>query len=388
MQIHKKTLQFPAIEPKFTDGRVPPGFVNDVRGWTATRPQVEDAVKNGRLLTLDIDMAGHGACSLRCGHCFRRSEGFRNEKRLNFEELALHLREAKSLGLLSAKIIGPGEPLEDRMLFPLLKLMADLDVIPLVFTKGHVLGDDMRCMQIHGLDGDQLAMALMDMGATILLGATSFDGGLEDQIVGRKGYHAARARAIVRLIDSGFTDFIPGEATRLGISFSPVTPDNIDEAFEVHKWARERHIQPILAPTIIAGKAKAHPDLIVRSDAMVDLYARLNIDAIQRGILTIEELRAQGISSYGSAAPCNQLSVGMFMRGDGKVLRCPGNDTSILGDLREKSLTQIWEENGHLRRFRDPMNNLCPPKLAGGSYPEGFFAEAERMVEEHLLSEK
>lgn len=384
MSNHKKTLVFPDIRPKFKDGKVPEGFVNDVKGWSATPLQVEGALGKGRMLTLDIDMAGHGACSLKCGHCFRRTKDFWKEKRLSFEELESNLRQAEELGVRSVKIIGPGEPLEDRALFRLLSLLKELDIIPLVFTKGHVLGDEGYSQRIHGMSCDELAAKLMDLGATILLGATSFDAPTEESIVGKEGYHAMRGRALIRLVDAGFADFITGQPTRLGVIFSPLTPANIDEALEAYKWARERHIQPVLAPTIIAGKAKARPELIVPSEQLISLYVQACTLAIKQGIFTLEQLEKSGISSYGTAPPCSQLSVGMFLRGDGKVLRCPGNDTSILGDVKEKTLTEIWEESESTRHLANPCNNHCPPKTAGCSYPKGFFAEVLRRVKEHF----
>ncbi len=378
-----KKLAFPKIPPKF-EGKVPAGFVNDVKGWSATKDEVKEAVAKGGMLTLDIDMAGKGVCSLKCGHCFRRTEEFWKEERLSFEELEFNLRQAKALGVRSVKIIGPGEPLEDRSLFRLLELMKELEIIPLVFTKGHVLGNERLSQSIHGMSCDELAAKLHSLGATILMGATSFDAPTEDSTVGKEGYHSMRDKALIRLVSAGFADFIPGEPTRLGVIFSPITPANIDEALEVYKWVRERHIQPVLAPLIIAGRAKARPDLIVPSEEFIDLFVQVNIHAIQQGIFALEELEKSGISAYGTAPPCSQLSVGMFMRGDGKVLRCPGNDTAVLGDLHDKTLTQIWEASISLRKFLDPCNNQCPPKTAGCSYPKGFFSEVLRRVKEYF----
>ncbi|MFH0737355.1 MAG: SPASM domain-containing protein [Candidatus Micrarchaeota archaeon] len=378
-----KVLKFPAIAPKFR-GKVPPGFINDVKGWSNTKPEIEEALKNGRMLTMDIDMSGKGACSLRCGHCFRRTKDFWKEKRLGFDELGSNLRQAKALGVRSVKIIGPGEPLEDRSLFRLLSLLRELEIIPLIFTKGHVLGDERLSQLKYGLSCDELAEKLYEIGATILQGATSFDAPTEDSTVGKEGYHSLREKALIRLVRAGFADFTSGEPTRLGLSFSPVTPQNIDEALEAYAFARERHIQPVLGPLIMAGKAKARPDLLVQGEEFISLYVKLNLLAIKQGIFTLDDLETLGVSAYGTTPPCSQLSTGMFLRGDGKVLRCPGNDTAIIGDVKEKTLTRIWEENVGLRRFKNPCNNCCPPKSAGCSYPKGFFDEVLRRVKESL----
>ena len=134
-----------------------------------------------------------------------------------------------------------------------------------------VLGNDRLSMRIHGMGGAELAKELKHLGASFLMGATSFNPQMEDRIVGRKGYTAERALAFARLAEAGLNDFVPGKATRLGAIFSPITPANVDEAFAVYKWARERHIYPVLAPTIIAGKALGKlKELIVSPQDFID----------------------------------------------------------------------------------------------------------------------
>ena len=120
-----KVLGFPKIEPKFKDRKVPAGFINNVRGWSFSKPEVEEAAKTGSLLTIDMDMAGKGVCSLRCGHCFRRTAQFHKEAKQDAVQLAAAIKEAKELGLRTVKIIGPGEPLEERTLLPFLNDLAD-----------------------------------------------------------------------------------------------------------------------------------------------------------------------------------------------------------------------------------------------------------------------
>jgi len=377
-----KKLVYPKIEPKFKNQKMPVGFVNDVRGWSFNRLEVEEAAKKRRLLTLDINMAGKGVCSLGCEHCFLgKYEG------IPLEELMIYLKDAKLLGLRSVKLIGPGEPLEDRGLLPFLRMLRAMDIIPLIFTKGHVIGDDELSAKKQGMDGRQLAEELKKLGVSILLGTTSFNPELEDAIVRRQGYHQARNEAIIRLIEAGFNDFMPGEPTRLSFVCAPVTPRNIGEAYELYVWARERHIQPVMAPTMIAGKALGNLcGLLPDGNGLVELYVRINLWAIEHGVTTLEELREQGIAAYAGAAPCNQVAVGMFLKGH-TVLRCPGDDISVQGDLREKSLTEIWEGSENRRVYSGQYNNGCPPK-EGKSFPERFFEKVMKLVEEHFGAAK
>jgi len=379
-----KKLSFPFLGPRFEGQKVPEGFINDVHGWTFSRLEVEDAAKTGKLLTMDIDLAGNGSCSLSCGHCFRRTPEFRKEKRMDLAELRQHLQEAKSLGLRSVKLIGPGEPLEERGLLSFLRMLREMDITPLIFTKGHVLGNDLLSMRIHKMDVLALCAALKDLDVSILLGTTSFDQATEDGIVGRNGYHLKRQIALENLDLYGFNKFIPGQATRLAFVCTPITPANIDEMFEIYKFARKIHAQPILAPTMVAGRALDNLcQMVPSTEDLLELYVKINLLNLERGITSIEEIRSIGITAYAGAAPCNQVAVGMFLRGDGKVLRCPGDDISIQGDLREKSLTEIWENSENRRVYSGQFNNGCPPK-EGRSFPARFFDMVMERLEEEV----
>lgn len=378
-----KKLVFPDVPKKF-EGKVPKGFVNDVHGWTFSRQEVLEAARAGKMLTMDIDMAGKGVCSLGCAHCFRRNPEFHKEKRVELGELLRHIAEAKKLGLKSVKIIGPGEPLEDPGLLPFLETLKGMDITVSIFTKGYIIGNDGLCMRMQGMDGRALAAKLKELGVSILLGTTSFSPELEDATVSKPGYHAARDKAILRLVEAGFADFVPGEATRLAFIMAPVKPDTIDEAFELYKYARERNIQPVLTPTMVAGKALAKlAELVPPGDQLLDLYVKINICAIEMGITTLEELERDGVAAYAGSACCNQVAVGVFMRGDGKVLRCPGDDVSIQGDLREESIGQIWEKSENKRKYAGMYNNGCPPK-EGKCFPEGFFRDVLEQVLGHF----
>jgi hypothetical protein len=164
-----KKLIFPGVPKKFKDPQMPAGFVNDVRGWSFSRLEVEEAATGGKLLTLDINMAGRGACSRGCEHCFLRTKEFINGEHIDLAELTKQLSEAKALGLRTVKLIGPGEPLEDKGLLPFLRMLREMDIVPLIFTKGLILGNDEVCAKIHGMDGHQLAEELKRLGAVSLL---------------------------------------------------------------------------------------------------------------------------------------------------------------------------------------------------------------------------
>jgi MoaA/NifB/PqqE/SkfB family radical SAM enzyme len=386
---------FPNI-PVLFECMMPKGFRNDVNGWTFTEAEVAEAAKGHQLLTLDIDMGMStgkeksrrivGGCSLGCPHCFRRQQGFTTQGYMGVEELFSHLREAKKLGLRSVKLIGPGEPLEEAGLLWFLKELRSLGITPLIFTKAHVLGDDALCMKIHGMDGVQLATELEKLGVSLLVGATSFIPGAQDFDVRKQGYHAKRNLALERIVAAGFTKFKPGEATRLALVCTPVTPRNLGEIFDMYVWARQRNIQPVMAPTMIAGKAlDTLSSLLNDGKALASEYAKILVWAVQHNVMTLGQLLKHGVPAYAGGAWCNQVAVGLFVRGDHKVLRCPGDDISIQGDLRVQTLEEIWLNSENVRKHAGQFNNGCPPK-EGKSFPAGFFEEVLERVREFFAN--
>ncbi len=373
---------FPKI-PVLFDGMMPRGFRNDVNGWTFTARSVAKAAKKHQLLTLDIDMGMSpgkeksqriiGGCSLGCPHCFRRQQGFTTEGYMGAEELFRHIREAKVLGLRSVKLIGPGEPLEEPGLLWFLRELRAMGITPLIFTKAHVLGDDALCTKIHGMDGTQLASELEKLGVSLLVGATSFIPEAQDFDVRKEGYHTKRNLALERIVDAGFTRFTPGEATRLALVCTPVTPRNLGEIFDMYVWARQRNIQLVIAPTMIAGRAlDKMSSLLNDGKALVGAYVMIMAWAVKHGVMSLWDILRYGVPAYAGGAWCNQVAVGMFLRGDHKMLRCPGDDISIQGDLRVQTLTEIWLNSENVRKYAGRFNNGCPPK-EGKSFPTGFF---------------
>jgi hypothetical protein len=384
----QKTLKFPDVKAKFP-GRFPAGHVNDVRGWNFPQPVLTEAAREGQMLSMDLDMTGKAGCSLRCAHCFNPTARLRRARNglLSDSQVLRIVEEGKSIGLRSVKIIGPGEPLEDRTLLHFLDFLAKRDITPLIFTKATALGDGRLSRLIHGLSPEELAKRLRDdFGATILFGANSFHPRTQAEIVGRSHYPEVRNRAMELLADAGFNAFTPGEPTRLALILNPILRSNIDEIFDIHVWARRRHMYAISSPTMVSGScsdASIYDSVNPGEAELVGLYVKINLWAIQNGIYSLGDVERDGVSPYVGVRPCQQLGHGMFVRRDGKALRCPGDDVSVQGDLKSRSLAEIWAGSENLRRFGGMMNAGCPPK-SGKTIPEGFFEKVLGGLKEAL----
>ncbi len=375
---------------KVYTSKFPSNYVNDVNGWGFSSEVIKNNI--GKLLTLDIEFGV--TCSLNCPHCFRKNN-FMNKsselhdeqlsKELSFSELKNTLLEAKSLGLKSVKFLGKGEPFESDRLLDLLEFLNQNDIIPLIFTKGHIIGDDdlvKKYFSKNGItNGSQLLKLLKKYNTSILLGFNSFDKNIQNRMVGdghmiysnKQTYFEVRNNTLKLLIEEGFNQ---GNPTRLCLATNPVTKENIHEIFNIYKWGRERNIYVIVTPSMISGRAQRNyfwKDITPSPEQLIELYTKIYIYNIEHSIQSLEQIEEEGISSYAGGHPCNQISVGMYLTINGKAFRCPGDEVSYFGSVRQKSLKDIWEHSENYGRCGS-FNCGCPPKW-GKSIPNNLFTQ-------------
>ena len=352
--------------------RFPAGYVNDVRGWAFDRETITKC--SGQLLTLDMDFGSR--CSLNCPYCFRRSNSVDVSGRtMSFEDSVNLIDEAKSLGLRSVKFLGAGEPLENPRFLDFLRKLAANDIIPVVFSKTGILGDDRSARALYAKDGISssldLAKCLYDLGASVVLGFNAFDAGVQSQMVGNgRDYMAKRDRALLNLVEAGFAD---GNPTRLALGVNPVTVLNIQEAASVYEWARPRNMYAIVTPTMISGRAKGDAWRLMApaTDSLLELYTRIYNFNISVGLQTPQQLEADGISPYAGGHPCNQVAAGLYVTLSGIVLSCPGSEELVEGNYWERSLEHIWIHSCNQSRV-GTFNCGCVAK-DGKSIPDRFY---------------
>lgn len=371
----------PKIPEMFGD-QFPKNFVNGVDGWYFSRKELQ--ANKGKLLTLDIDFGIR--CSLNCPHCFRRESAVDKQQRamMTYEEILDLVKQGKRLGLKSIKFLGAGEPFENKRIIEFLEDLKRIKIKPLIFTKGHVIGDNRLARKYFNYLGikksEQLVERLKFLGARILLGFNSFYTEKQDMIVGGlKGYTLKRNRALILLAKAGFNKPNP---THLCLAANPVTKTNYNEMFEIYKWGRKRNFYIIVCPSMIAGRCagRYYQKRITPSPSkLITLYTKIYIWNIKRGIQTLEQIKRDGISAYAGGAPCNQVAYGMYITLNGTVLRCPGDDVTVFGDIREKSLKEIWINSENYKRT-GTYNCRCPPK-EGKTIPKNLYTKVVSNLE-------
>jgi len=347
----------------FSD-KFPSDFDNRIQHWGFfTREEVE--ANRGRLLMLDFDFGGY--CSLNCRDCYRKHNVIDEAlpRDLTYKEQLAVIDDAIKLGLRSVKICGKGEPTEHTRFLQFMRDLSDRGIGAAVFTAGQVLGNDEKARRINRRHGIKSAHHLCDelakLKVSFMLKFQSFNPNLQDARVGAAGHTAVRDRALLNLVDAGFTDSFP---TRLATCSNPIVKSTVSEVFDIYVWSRRRNIYPITAALMVSGKQIDRRFLLehdISDEEKSALWTRIYRWNIEHGLQTPEQIEAEGVSVLPGMHPCNQIAVGLYVSLTGNVIMCPGA-TKSLGNIKDEDLSVIWrryvETGANIGRF----NCHCPPK--------------------------
>ena len=367
---------------------IPTGYRLGVDRWAFSKSKLEERLEDGtrKLLTLDISISPNEfvqkvnegqpselgrrvnkyyntICPNNCAGCFEKGDV--QNYLLGFEDVKNYVEQAIDLGLESVKFLGPGELVANPDLFRILDYLQERKIKIGIFTKGCILGDDELARKYQGMNSGELIKKLCNYGIVrILIDCRTFDEEKANRSTHSisRNYARARNRAIELLVENGMNSDI--YCQRMSLQTNPVNGGNINEVLEIFKWGTERNIPVCVTPTMVSGRGKR---LVEKAQApqfqekLIQLYANIYSYLIERGVMTIEQLKEEGVSSYAGTSPCNQLSCGMFIRKDGVVQRCPGNDGKefiIAEDVRKKSLKEIWMSSKNYA-LGPVFNNRC-----------------------------
>jgi MoaA/NifB/PqqE/SkfB family radical SAM enzyme len=423
--MHTYKNQFPNIPcllpPK---GQIPKGYRLRARDWSFDESLYGQYVeiegqKVRKMLTLDIDIpsddfaysvnrfeAGsdeankafynYYPCPHNCFGCFDNTKV--KNKILTWDEVVTHtILPAIKLGLRSIKFLGPGELIANSNLFTILDFFAERNIVVGIFTKGIILGSDYLAHKYHRMDSEELVRRIAAYPNTnFYVGGRSFDPELERRTVPARtneirqnvANHKCRNRALERLASLGMNADLFNQ--RMTIQCNPVTRENIDLVEEIYQWGAERNIPVYLPPTMVSGKGHREAGRLTEDiefeEEYINLAARVYAWAINRGILTLEQVRYEGIHPYIAVAPCNQLVHGLYVNSEGRVQMCPGNDAPgfiVNPDVRTTPLWKIWTGSKNYRMGYDKrINNRCVKD--GYSIPHRFYGEVLSRLESSL----
>jgi MoaA/NifB/PqqE/SkfB family radical SAM enzyme len=399
-----KSKEFPNIDPVFTD-HFPENYRPWVPSWsvkeealhetlpdgTHTLTQLDISIPSGEFAkkvnaVLDADERNNEwkrnyqelACGVGCKHCFEcRTQNI--NPLMTTEEIFGMLKEAKELGLKNVKFLGPGELLHNPDLFRILDFLRDNEINIGIFTKGVALGDDTFAQKTFGLTSKELCEKLSGYeNVSVLISLTSTDRKTEKQRNESTKFpdlFDIRNKAFENCSQAGLNK--DPENQRLAVIIAPVLKDNIDEVAEIYEWAVHRNMPVVVAPTMISGKGLDMPEVTdsrFKNEELVNLYVDIYTMLINKKILSIAQVEKEGVSPYAGYA-CNQFVSGMFVRADGRVQGCPGNEAfGYSDDVRKEGVKKVWKNSlGHSLRDELMKNGEL-------SLTQPCYAKSEELV--------
>jgi len=410
--------------PETFPNSFPDGYRPWVDGWSFSVDKMNETTEDGtyKLLTLDLSISDDAyvkvvnegpietiseraekeyKCDIGCKHCFECKTDTNNPL-MTFDEVKGVVEKAKELGLETVKFLGPGELLHNPKLFEILDFFEQEGINIGIFTKGVILGDDELAQKNFGISAKELCQKIAGYSrARLLVGFISADAEVEHARLQTsiQNFSQKRNAGIENLAEAGMNSDINRQ--KLALICAPIFRDNVEEALEIFKWGVRRNIPVVLAPTMVSGKGKDVPEIEdpdFKERQLVNLYTEVYNWLIEVGILTLDDVKKEGVSPYAGFA-CNQFISGMFIRKDGRVQACPGNETKMFrytDDIRKADLKQVWTQSMGYKKRKDliesgtmTLTQPCYAKTEGelvmtgkGSIPKDFYKEVLARLEQ------
>jgi MoaA/NifB/PqqE/SkfB family radical SAM enzyme len=314
------------------------------------------------------------------------------------------------------KFLGPGELLMNPELFKIIDEYAKRGIFLNIFTKGALLGNDRLANKFQGHMGIKDSKSLVDHLAAysnvgLIFSFQSFNSDLQDSLVtsftggkrrGLPNQTEKRDRALEHIFSSAFFR-IDGTTQRFSLINAPIVPENIDESFDIYKFAIEHGTPIVSTPTMISGKGSTQVEKQTQGtnaeswyEKIIELYSDIYIYNVLKGIQTSEQIEREGISPYAGLMPCSQVALGLYFRANGIIQMCPGrfDRETVFGNVFDKSLEEIWMNSSNRTLGMDPdmrFNNHCPAKDSTNpeqnherTFPFGFYDKVLERFKEKL----
>ncbi len=302
-------------------------------GFEFPRSAIEQAVREGRLLSLEIEFTR--VCNFRCVYCYVPRED-RSCSGLAPEEARFVIQQAKDLGARKIIVLG-GEPLLYPALFEMISFMRGLDLEVEMFTNGsRITADNARWLYDHGV--------------RVVLKYNSRDPTIQDMLAGRHGAHAVIAAAWDYLRAAGY----PAPGRGLGAS-AVIVRENIDDIIPLWIWLREQGVEPYVEMLTPQGNAAQNPWLGVPPEKIERLFH--DVAAVDR----------QRFGRHWDPQPpllgnrCLRHLFSAMVSASGMVFPCVGV-TIPIGNIREQRLEEILRDSEvlqDLRNYRQRLHGPC-----------------------------
>lgn len=324
------------------------------------KADIENAAKNGRLLSMEIEFGL--LCNFKCQYCYV-GEAANPVKELTPDEIRRVILEAKGLGARKIIVLG-GEPMIYPGVLEMLEFIRGEGLSVEVFTNGTNITAE-------------VAQRLHALGVQMVLKMNSFKESVQDQLAGKKGAYQIIQKAFANLTAAGF----PSEGHPLAVS-SIICNQNLPEIATMWQWLRDRKIIPYFEIMTPQGNAQDNNHLDVELPALQKLFAELaELDHARYGFKWEPQPPLVGDR-------CLRHQFSCLVNATGNVMPCVGV-TIPVGNVRERSLAEILRDSeviGDLRKYTTTIHGPCAScEKAESCY--GCRGAAYQMTGDYLASD-
>lgn len=296
--------------------------------------EIEDARKNHRLLTMEIETSH--LCNLRCIYCYNSSgRSLKNE--LSTSMIFNVIEQGIELGLKRVIIIGGGEPLMHPDILKIIKFLYIKKLGIDLFTNGTLITQ-------------KLAEIFYDYRVEPVVKLNSLIPEVQDFLAKKKGTYNLIQKALKNLQSAGY----PDDNHDLGIE-SIICSYNYKEIPKIWQWARDQQIIPYMEMITFQGRAKKRKDLNVPVKDLEKLFKKLaKIDKEKYGYSWIPHPPIAALS-------CGRHEYSCTIDSRGYVQPCTGVNIKV-GNIRYQKLKDILKENiiiNCLRNIRENIKGVC-----------------------------
>ncbi len=324
------------------------------------KADIEDAARNGRLLSMEIEFGLQ--CNFQCQYCYV-GQAKTPVAELTPDEIRRVILEAKGLGARKIIALG-GEPMIYPGILGMLEFIRAEGLAVEVFTNGTQITAD-------------VAKRLYDLGVQVVLKMNSFKESVQDELAGMKGAYQIIQEAFRNLSAAGF----PSEGHPLAVS-SILCNQNMPEIVTMWQWLRDRQITPYFEIMTPQGNAQDNNHLEVELPVLQKLFAELaELDHARYGYKWEPQPPLVGDR-------CLRHQFSCLVNAAGDVMPCVGV-TIPIGNVRARSLADILHDSeviGDLRNYTQTIRGPCAAcEKAESCY--GCRGAAYQMTGDYLASD-
>lgn len=303
-------------------------------GTQVTDADIEDARRNGRLLTMELELSR--VCNLRCIYCYAES-GVPLQNELSYAEIIDAVDQGIGLGVRKVIVLGGGEPMAYPEIMDILRAIHDRGCEIELFTNGTLLSPE-------------IVAEFKQLRINPVIKFNSLRPEVQDYLAGKPGSFETIRSGLDMLSDAGF----PDDELSLGAQ-TVICQPNYDELPEMWRWLRSRSIIPYFETITDQGRARDHGNLAVSPAQLQTLFRELaRIDQDEFGIHWEPKPPVAAFTCRRHLFSCTVTSLG-------DVIPCPGVDLSS-GNIRKTPLAEILTESDifkNLRNIRETIKGEC-----------------------------